>query len=554
VFPRSLKEIALSPEAQAVLGFAKPKATPQEVMNAILKAPADLLFFGGIGTYVRASSESDEAAGDRANDAIRVSGAEIRAKVIGEGANLGMTQRGRIETALRGVRLNTDAIDNSAGVNTSDFEVNIKIALARPVSDGRLAPEARAKLLAEMTDDVAALVLRNNYQQPLSLSLVEQRGLGDLGFQQRLMQTLEAAGALDRAVEYLPDDKELAERRRRSQPLTRPELAVLLAYAKLSLNADLLDSKVPDDPYLARELGRYFPPAIAAQFPDALEHHRLRREIIATQLANSMINRGGPSFVVRIADQTGAPPAKIVAAFAAVRDSYGMTALNSEIDALDNTVPGKLQLSLYAAVQDLLLDRVVWFLRNVDLSEGLAAIVEQYRDGIAAVEAALDKALPDEAQAARGARAAELTKAGVPEALARRLANLPALASATDIVQVAERAKQDIAAVTATYFAAEAFFRLDRIAGAARDIKVDDYFDRLALDRARDSIGDAERRLAAAMAGNGTAGAAAVEAWVTPRQAEVERIRASVHEIANSGLTLSKLSVAASLLGDLVKQ
>jgi glutamate dehydrogenase len=553
VFSRSLKEIALSVEAQTVLGFANAKATPQELMNAILKTPADLLFFGGIGTYVRASSETDEAAGDRANDAIRVTGADIRAKVIGEGANLGMTQRARVEAALHGVRLNTDAIDNSAGVNTSDFEVNIKIALARPVSDGRLSPDHRAKLLAEMTDDVAALVLRNNYQQTLSLSLVEQRGLGDLGFQQRLMQALEAAGELDRPVEFLPDDKEIAERQRRSQPLTRPELAVLLAYAKLSLYADLLESEVPDDPYLARELGRYFPPEIVVKFPDALEQHRLRREIIATQLANSMINRGGPSFVVRIADQTGASAGNIVAAFTAVRDSYGMTALNAEIDALDNKVPGKLQLALYAAVQDLLLDRVVWFLRNVDLSKGLASIVEQYRDGIAAVEGALETALPDEAAAARNASVAELSNAGVPNALARRLANLPALASATDIVQVAARAKQDIAEVTAIYFAAEAFFRLDRIAGAARAIKVDDYFDRLVLERALDSIGDAERRLTAAMAGNGAAGAPAVEAWVALRQAEVERIRAAVHEIANSGLTLSKLSVAASLLGDLVK-
>jgi glutamate dehydrogenase len=315
-----------------------------------------------------------------------------------------------------------------------------------------------------------------------------------------------------------------------------------------------LESTVPDDPYLARELGRYFPAAIVEQFPDALEHHRLRRDIIATQLANSMINRGGPSFVVRIADQTGASPASIVAAFTAVRDSYGMTGLNTAIDRLDNKVPGKLQLELYAAVQDLLLDRVVWFLRNVDLSKGLASIVEHYRAGVAAVAAALDGALPEEAAAARAARAAALAKAGVPEALARSLADLPVLASATDIVLVAERAKQDIAEVAATYFAAESFFRLDRIAHAAGDIKVSDYFDRLALDRALDSIGDAERRLAAAMAGNGVAGAAAVDAWVAPRKAEVERIRSSVHEIANSGLTLSKLSVAASLLGDLVKQ
>ena len=220
---------------------------------------------------------------------------------------------------------------------------------------------------------------------------------------------------------------EIAERRRRSQALTRPELAVLLAYAKLALHHELLQSNVPDDPYLGRELGRYFPQAVTEQFPDAVEHHRLRRDIIATQLANSMINRGGPSLLVRIADQTGASAASIAAAFAAVRDSYGMTALNGEIDALDNKISGKLQLALYAAVQDLLLDRLVWFLRNVDLTQGLAAIVAHYRDGIAAVEAALDDVLPDAAAAARRAREAELAKGGVPPALARRLATLRVL-------------------------------------------------------------------------------------------------------------------------------
>jgi glutamate dehydrogenase len=554
VFSRALKEITLSAEAQATIGFGRAKATPQEVMNAILKTPVDLLFFGGIGTYVRASSETDAAVGDRANDAIRVTGAELRCKVVGEGANLGMTQRGRVEAALRGVRLNTDAIDNSAGVNTSDIEVNIKIALSRPVRDGRLTKDARNALLAAMTDEVAALVLRNNYQQTLSLSLAERRGLEDLGFEQRLMQTLEASGELDRAVEFLPDDMELVERRRRSQALTRPELAVLLAYAKLSLNHHLLESSVPDDPYLGRELGRYFPQAVTEKFSDAIEHHRLRREIIATQLANSMINRGGPSLLVRIADQTGASPARIAAAFAAVRDSYDMPALNGEIDKLDNRIPGKLQLDLYTAVQDLLLDRLVWFLRNVDLTQGLAAIVEHYRAGIAAVEAALGSALSEEAATARSVRERELKNAGVPEELARKIASLPALAAAPDITLVAERTGHNIAEVAATYFAAQSFFRLDRIANAARAIAVHDYFDRLALDRALDSIGDAERRLAAAMAANGAAGPEAVAIWVASRRSEVERIRASVHEIASTGLTLSKLSVAASLLGDLVKQ
>jgi glutamate dehydrogenase len=553
VYPRSLKEIVLSLEAQAALGFAKAKATPHEVMHAILKAPVDLLFFGGIGTYVRAATETDDAVGDRANDAIRVTGGDLRCKVIGEGANLGMTQRGRIEAAMRGVRLNTDAIDNSAGVNTSDLEVNIKIALARPVRDGRLTEATRNVLLAEMTDDVAALVLRNNYLQPLSISLAERQGVGYLGFFQRLMQSLEGKNLLDRAVEHLPDEKEFDERRRRSATLTRPELAVLLAYAKLALKDELLESDVPDDPYLARELGRYFPGPIAERFPDALEQHRLRREIIATQLANSIINRGGPQFIVRTEDQTGASAASIATAFAAVRDSYGMTALNTEIDGLDNKVPGALQLDLYASVQRLLRDRVVWFLRNVDLTGGLAALVTHYRDGIAAVEAALPDALTGETKTALDARAAELSGAGVGADLARRLAHLPSLTAAPDIVLVAERTGKHVADVTATYFAAESFFQLDRIVRAARDIKVSDYFDRLALDRALDAIGDAERRLTAAMTSEGAAGAPAVEAWVATRAADVQRIRAAVHEIANSGLTLSKLTVAASLLGDLVR-
>jgi glutamate dehydrogenase len=553
VYSRGAKEIMLSPEAQELLGLPRARATPQQVIGAILRLDVELMWFGGIGTYVRASSETDDQVGDRGNDPIRVSALDLRCKVIGEGANLGMTQRGRIEAAARGIRLNTDAIDNSAGVNTSDVEVNIKIALSVPVRDGKLGQDGRNALLGEMTDEVASLVLRNNYLQTLALSLAQRRGLEDLGFQERLMQSLETRGLLDRAVEFLPDQAELAERRRRGQPLTRPELAVLLAYAKLALYDDLLVSDVPDDPYLGRELARYFPKALVERFTEAVAEHRLRREIIATQLSNSMINRGGPSLAVRIADQAGAPPARIAAAFAAVRDSYAMTALNTAIDALDATVLGKLQLELYAAVQDLLLDRLVWFLRNVDLTKGLADVVEHYRAGIEAVEAGLDRVTAGEEAQARAVRRADLTAAGVPEALARRIANLPALAAAPDVVLIADRTGKPVADVAETYFAAGAYFRLDRIIGAARGIQVTDYFDRLALDRALDTIAEAERQLAAQMVGNGIAGTGAVEAWIAPRAAEVQRIRTAVHDIADSGLTLSKVSVAASLLGDLVK-
>jgi glutamate dehydrogenase len=557
VFSRAMKEIDLSDAARSALGMTKKKATPQEVMNAILTAPVDLLWFGGIGTYVRASSETDADAGDRANDAIRAPATELRCKVVGEGANLGVTQRGRIEAALAGIRLNTDAIDNSAGVNTSDVEVNLKIALSLPMRDGRLARAERDAMLTAMTEEVAALVLRNNYQQTLALSVAQRRGFDDLGFQQRLMQTLEKRRLLDRAVEFLPDDMEIAQRRRRAQPLTRPELAVLLAYAKLALHNDLLATNVPDDPYLSRELSRYFPASVASRFPDALKQHRLRRDIISTQLANSMINRGGPALVVRIADQTGASVDRIAAAFAAVRDSFGMTELNTAIEATDNKVPGAMQLGLFAAVQDLLLDRIVWFLRNVDLGRSLAGIVDHYRAGIAAVAAALDRLQGADGARARAAAALKLATVGVPEALARDIANLPMLGAAADAVLIADRTGRPVEEAAAIYFAAVAYFQLDRIVAATDDIKLNDYFDRLAFDRALDMIGDAARKLAAEMAATGSNGPEAVTAWAvgngSARSADVERARQAVHEIAASGLTLSKLTVAASMLSDLAR-
>jgi glutamate dehydrogenase len=552
VFPRSAKSVPLSPEARALLGITKSDAAPAEVVNAILKAPVDLLWFGGIGTYVRASNETDEKVGDRANDAIRVSASQLRCKVIGEGANLGMTQRGRIEAALRGVRLNTDAIDNSAGVNTSDVEVNIKIALSAPVREGKLSAEDRNLLLASMTEEVAALVLRNNYLQTLALSLAERQAVEDLGFENRLMQMLEARDLLDRSVEFLPGDAEFTERRAKKTGLTRPELAVTLAYAKLTLFGDLVASGVPDDPYLARELTRYFPKPLTERFPEAVQSHRLRREIIATMLSNSIINRGGPSFVARIADETGADAAEIAAAFAAVRDSYRMSDLNGEIDALDARVSGKVQLSLYAAVQALLLDRVIWFLRNAPLKRGLADIVSHYRAGIEETERKLDAILPADARESFETRAAALVSDQVPAALARRIARLPLLAAATDVILIADHASKPIENAIESYFAAREFLRLDALVKAAHGIDAPDRFDRLALDRALDQIAASERWLAAMMLASGKAGKDALDAWVEPRRSEVERVRARIQEIAGSGFTLSKLMVAASLVEDLV--
>ena len=554
IFPRSAKSIPLSPEARAALGIEAAEASPVAVMRAILAAPVGLLFFGGIGTYVRGSTETDAQAGDRANDAVRLTAAELRCRVIGEGANLGMTQRGRIEAARAGIRLNTDAIDNSAGVNTSDVEVNIKVALATPSRDGRLSFEDRNTFLAAMTDEVAALVLRNNYLQTLALSLAERRGAADLGFQARLMQVLGEAGRLDRALEYLPDRATLDARRSEGAGLTRPELAVLLAYAKLSLHDELLASAVPDDPYLSRELERYFPAPLRDRFPDAVAGHRLRREIIATQLANAIVNRGGPAVVTRLVDETGATAPTIAAAYAATRDSFGLVELNGGIDALDGRVRGALQLDLYGRVQDLTLSRAVWFIRNVDFTErGLDEVVGLYGRGIRDVEAGLDATLSQEARRGRAERTEPLVAAGVPAELARRLASLPDVARAPDIVLVARRTDRPVAEIASTYFALDGAFGFGSLALDGWAIPTVDHYDRLARDRAIDTLGAAHRRLAAEIVGREGAGAAAVEAWTRGRAASVERIKGAVDGIRTGGLTVSKMTVAASLLGDLAK-
>jgi glutamate dehydrogenase len=555
VFPRSTKSITLAPEAQAALGLCCSAATPAEVMSAILKAQVDLLWFGGIGTYIRATSETNAEAGDRANDSIRITGAEVRAKVIGEGANLGLTQRGRIEAAQRGVRLNTDAIDNSAGVNTSDVEVNIKIALATPQRDGRLDEASRNALLAEMTNEVSELVLRNNYLQSLALSLAERRGGADLGLAERLMQMLEQEGRLDRTVEFLPDSAALAERHRRGEGLTRPELAVLLAYAKLALHDQVLDSRVPDDPYLGRELARYFPALLREGFPDAIATHRLRREIIATQLANAIVNRCGPAVVPRLVDETGADASTIAAAYAAARDAFGLPEMNAEIDALDDHVPGIIQLELYTALQDLLLDQMVWFIRNVALDGGvLDTVVARYRSGIAEVEQELDNAQPASASEARKERAAKLSAQGVPRSLARRLSALADLAVAPDIVLVANRTDRPATQVASVHFAIKETFQLRTLIEAGRGVAVADHFDRLALHQAIDGIAGAHRRLTAQVVAAGGTESAPIEVWCTGRAGAVKRVRDAVDNLVSSGLTLSKLAIAAGLLRDLVQE
>ncbi len=540
IFPRSAKEIPVSTEMKALLGLSGDTTTPQELMNLILKANVDLLWFGGIGTYIRASSETDADAGDRANDAIRITGSELRCTVVGEGANLGLTQRGRIEAGRAGVRLNTDAIDNSAGVNSSDVEVNIKIALSTPVTDGRLTYDTRNPLLASMTDDVARLVLRNNYLQSLALSLTEAKGVADVADERRLMHALEAAGRLDRKVEYLPEDAALEQLERQGRGLTRPELAVLLAYAKLAFHDDVLASDVPDDPYFAIELKRYFPDGVRVGYPDAVDGHRLRREIIATGLANAVINRGGPSVAVRLAEDTGRSVPDVARAYALTRDAFGVLDLNTAIDALDAKVGGAVQLALYGAVQQFTVNRMMWFMRHVDFAPGLSALVQRFHAGVGAVQVAspsqvwLDK--------------------GVPADIAAQMARLDALAAVPDAVLVAERAGIAPPDAVDLLNALSRHLDVPRLRAFSQAIVPADSYERQALMRISDTLDGALRRLAvevAAQAGGNGSVKVQVEQWSALRQADLARTGKILNEMLAGQPSLAKLSVAAGSLSDL---
>ncbi|MEM6666601.1 MAG: NAD-glutamate dehydrogenase domain-containing protein, partial [Pseudomonadota bacterium] len=549
IFPRSSKSLTLTPEIQAVLDIKKARVSPLELINAILKANADLLWFGGIGTYVKQTGETDEEVGDRANDAVRITASELRVKVVGEGANLGMTQKARIAFGMFGGRINSDAIDNSAGVNSSDVEVNIKIALGAAVRAGKLTTPKRNALLAQMTDEVAALVLRNNYQQTLSLSLAEQRGLKETEFQGRFMTALEGRGLLDRHVEDLPDQVTLAERIEDGKPLTRPELAVVLAYAKITLFDDLIATDVPDDPYLARDLFRYFPVKMQKKYAGEIEGHRLRREIIATMLANSMINRGGPVFVHRTADQTGADVATIARAFAVVRDSFGMTALNGAIDALDTRISGDLQLALYTRVQDLLWQLAPWFIRQMAPGVSLEAEIGRFSKGIGALVKSLAKGLPADLLALRDEDREALVGAGVDDDTASRLANIPHLVRAPDIIQVSETTGASVANAAKAYFSIGDQFGTARLVRAAEQIEAADYYDRVALSRALDGVAEAQRRIAMEAVGDGKDG---ITKWLAAKGAKATGTRDSVAAIADDAtLTVSKVTVASALLRDL---
>ena len=540
VFPRSAKSITLTPQMKAIARIDTETTTPADLIRALLTAEADLLWVGGIGTYVKASGETNLDVGDRANDALRVDGRDLRFKVVGEGGNLGFTQRGRIEYALTGGRLNTDAVDNSAGVNCSDYEVNIKILLNTVVADGDLTEKQRNALLAEMTDDVAALVLATNYRQTETISTTLARGAEQLDAQARFMRRLEHEGTLERPVEFLPDDEEIARRLAAGEGLTRPELAVLLAYAKNSLKRRLARSDLPDDPWICNDLIAYFPPAMRERFAHQIRAHQLRRNIISMVVGNEIVNRAGITFVTRVAEESGAPVDQIAASYIVAREVMGLQALWDDIDRLDNITSAHVQTHMILEAKEVLHRKAIWFLTHLGLPLDIRTVVERFRPGVQALmespalmEVKTGDAIADETR--------QLVNKGVPAELARRIASLAPLASACDIVLLKERSPESIDDIARAYFAVGDRTGLDWLREATELVATSDHWDRLALGSIIEDLFDQQRDLTAMALEEG-----GLESWQRIHAKALDRARELIAELQSSGtVTVGKLGYVA---------
>jgi glutamate dehydrogenase len=492
-----------------------------------------LLYNGGVGTYVKAHSETSADVGDKANDLVRIDGHELRARAVGEGGNLGFTQEGRVEYALAGGRINTDAIDNSAGVDTSDHEVNLKILLDGAVRAGEISEIDRNALLVSMTDEVAALVLRDNYRQNRALDNARAQSDAMEEVHARFIRALETSGDLDRTVERLPSDEQLAERHNAGIGLSAPELAVLLAYAKITLEEHLLAGEVPDDPDFLPELVRAFPTAVRTRCLDRIRTHPLRREITATSLVNGLVNRAGLTFVFRLGEETGATPADITRAHEAARAIFDQDELWREIAALDSDIGVDVQTEMYLASRRLVERGARWLLRYRPRPLRVAATVASL-----AVPVARLSAMAAAAPVAEDA-AAHYTAQGVPRELAHRIAALDHLPQALDIAELAVAHDVEVETAAASYAEVGTQLRLDWFMSLIVQLPRADRWDALARNALREDAASEQRRIV-----DGVMTAGSWDAWRATRGAGIARILALLDDLrAHAVYDVGTLSV-----------
>ncbi|MFG2503833.1 NAD-glutamate dehydrogenase [Streptomyces sp. NPDC048441] len=559
IFPRSAKAIQLNAHIREALGIETgvAKMTPADLMKAILQAPVDLLWNGGIGTYVKSSAESNSDVGDKANDSIRVNGADLRVKVVGEGGNLGLTQLGRIEFARAGGHINTDAIDNSAGVDTSDHEVNIKILLNAVVANGDMTVKQRNKFLAAMTDEVGTLVLRNNYAQNTALSNAVIQSPSLLHAHQRFMRRLGKQGHLDRGLEFLPTDRQIRELLNSGRGLSQPELAVLMAYTKITAADELIQTTLPDDDYLRRLLHAYFPEALREKFPEQVDGHALRREIITTVLVNDTVNTGGSTFLHRLREETGASLEEIVRAQLAAREIFGLGKVWDAVEALDNVVAADVQTRVRLHSRRLVERGTRWLLNNRPQPLQLAETIDFFSEGVAAVWTELPKLLRGSDQEWYQNIRDELAGAGVPDELAQRVAGFSSAFPSLDIVAIADRMDKEPMAVAEVYYDLADRLRITQLMDRIIELPRADRWQSMARASIREDLYAAHAALTADVlaAGNGEdTPEQRFKAWEEKNAAILSRSRTTLDEIQSSdAFDLANLSVAMRTMRTLLR-
>jgi glutamate dehydrogenase len=504
---------------------------------------------------VKASSETHGDVGDRANNALRINGAELRCKMVGEGGNLGFTQKGRIEAAQHGVLLNTDFIDNSAGVDTSDHEVNIKILLGDAVQRNEITLDDRNRLLASMTDEVGQLVLWDNYRQNQAITLMERQSVKRIGSMAHFIRTLEGEGLLDRQVENLPSEMELSDRKTRGHGMTRPELSVLLSYDKIRLYQQLLESDVPEDPYLSKELVRYFPKPLHDKYAAHMQRHRLKREIIATAVTNSTLNRMGATFMMRMQEDTGQGPAAIAKAYTSAREILGARDLWAQIEAQDSKVAESTQVDAVMQVWSQLRHLTRWLLNRPGGTLEIAANVERYQAAVVELSSNLPEVLAPAGKADFATSQEKWEGLGLPTELALRLAKLPELRAMLDMVEVAQQTGQPIAKVANVFYELGHALDLEWLRGQIEALPVEGHWHAQARGSLLDELSHQHRALAtqvlAYKAGNGSV--SLVQAWLDRDDPALKYTRSMLSEILTQNADYPIASVAVRRLAQLAQ-
>ena len=558
VFSRNAKSVPLSPEVRTMLGVDDTRMTPQELIRAILKAPMDLLWNGGIGTYVKSVDESHAEVGDRANDGVRVNAGGLRCRVIGEGGNLGLTQLARVEFARHGGRVNTDFIDNSGGVDCSDREVNIKILLGMAVTEGNLDRKRRDKLFMDMTEEVSGQVLRDNYMQTQALSYTEAQAPARINEHAHLIRVLERQGDLKRELEFLPDDESIKERRKSGKGFTRPELAILLAYAKNDVYSALLASDVPEDEYLSLELYNYFPTPLRKTYAEHMERHRLRREIIATSITNSMINRMGPTFPQRMREDTGVDHAAVARAYTIAREAFDLRSIWAAIEDLDNQVPASIQISMMLQAGRLLRNATRWLLNRPDRALEITERVNHFNPGLMRLRDNLTRLLPEREIRRMAQNIQQYVDMQVPEALSQRVAACDYVYPGLDLVEVAYQRDLDMLDVARVYFELGEQLSLDWLRDQIEELPVEGHWQSVARGTLRENLYSYRRELTAMVLddtqGEDLPANERADAWCAENDERIQHSLRILHDMQNvDGLDFATMSVALQEVKKLAK-